>query len=61
MDALKKRSQAERLLIAFTLIDSIWWEMQNGKIDSDLLQLAVDTQVDINRIVWLLNKQTSGR
>ena len=61
MDALKKRSQADRLSIAFILIDSIWWEMQNGKIDSDLLQLAVDTQVDINRIVWLLNKQTSGR
>lgn len=57
---LKKRSQAERLTIAFSLLDSIWEEMAAGKIESGLLQTAVYAQTDINRIVWKLNERNGG-
>ena len=59
MDAIQKRSQIERLMIAFTLIDSVWEEMANGTVEDDMLQIAVDTQVDVNRIVWALNRRMS--
>lgn len=60
MDAIQKRSQIERLMIAFTLIDSVREEMANGTVEDDMLQIAVNTQVDVNRIVWaLLNRRMS--
>lgn len=55
----KKRSQIERLTIAFTLIDSVWEEMTNGTVEDDMLQIAVYTQTDVNRIVWALNRRMS--
>lgn len=57
---LKKRRQAERLAIAYGLLDSIWEEMANGKVEDNLLQLAVNAQTDINRIVWKLNELNGG-
>lgn len=54
---LKKRSQAERLAIAYSLVDSIWAEFVDGKIDEDILQEAVYLQTDVNRIVWKLNQR----
>lgn len=57
---LKKRRQVERLAIAYGLLDSIWEEMANGKVEDNLLQLAVNAQTDINRIVWKLNELNGG-
>jgi len=57
---LKKKSQVERLAIAYTLLASIWDEMANGKVEDNLLQLAVNAQTDINRIVWKLNELNGG-
>jgi len=57
---IKKRRQVERLAIAYGLLDSIWGEMANGKVEDNLLQLAVDAQIDINRIVWKLNELNGG-
>lgn len=59
MDAIQKRSQIERLTIAFTLIDSVWEEMANGTVEDDMFQIAANTQVDVNRIVWALNRRRS--
>ena len=56
---LKKRSQVERLTIAFSLIDSVWEEMTNGIVEDDMLQIAVNMQTDVNRIVWALNRRMS--
>lgn len=53
---MKKRSQAERLTIAESLVSSVWKEYLNGSIDEENLQLAVDLQANVNRIVWKLNK-----
>lgn len=57
---IKKRRQVERLAIAYGLLDSIWEEMANGKVEDNLLQLAVNAQTDINRIVWKLNELNGG-
>ena len=57
---LNKRRQVERLAIAYGLLDSIWEEMANGKVEDNLLQLAVNAQTDINRIVWKLNELNGG-
>lgn len=59
MDAIQKRSQIERLTIAFTLIDSVWEEITNGTVEDDMLQIAVNMQTDVNRIVWALNRRMS--
>lgn len=57
-DLIEKRSQLERLTIAFDLLDKVWSEMKDEKVEAgpELLQLAVYIQTDANRIVWLLNK-----
>lgn len=57
---LKKRRQVERLVIACGLLDSIWEEVANGKVEDNMLQLAVNAQTDINRIVWKLNELNGG-
>ena len=56
---LVKRSRMERMVIACTLLSSIWEEVRKcgaEDIERDLLQNAVYAQVDIERIVWKLNK-----
>ena len=53
---LTKRSQAERLAIANSLIASVWEEYLNGSIDRSTLQVAAYIQTDVNRIVWKLNE-----
>lgn len=58
---LIKRNQAERLAIAFTLVDSIWKEFTTGKIEDGLLQEAVYLQTDVNRIIWKLNDLNNRR
>lgn len=53
---LTKRSQAERLVIADSLIASVWKEYLNGSIDRSTLQVAAYIQTNVNRIVWKLNE-----
>ena len=53
---LTKRSQAERLVIADSLIASVWKEYLNGSIDRDNLQVAAYIQANANRIIWKLNE-----
>lgn len=60
MATVKKRSQLDRLNTAFVLLDSIWCEMANGTVEDNILQLAVYTQTDINRIVWMLNERRNS-
>ena len=55
MAELKKRTQAERMAIAETLLSSVWEEFERGIIDEEIMQVAVNAQVDIDRIVWKLN------
>ena len=55
---IKNISQAERLKMAEKLLDSVWEEISNEKVESlAMLQTAVNCQVQIGRIVWLLNKK----
>jgi len=56
---LKKRSQAERVAIALTLLESIWDEVKAGQGD-DILQEMVYVQMFTNRIVWKLNQKNGG-
>ena len=53
---LTKRSQAERLAIADSLIASVWEEYLNGSIDRGTIQVAAYIQANANRIVWKLNE-----
>ncbi len=52
---MKKRTQLERLTIAYSLITSVYDEIRNGKVDKHIDQIAVNIQVNTNRIVWYLN------
>lgn len=55
---IKNISQAERLKMAEQLLDSVLEEISNEKVESlAMLQTAVNCQVQIDRIVWLLNKK----
>ena len=56
---LKKRTQAERVAIASTLLESVWDEVRTGKAD-DILQEMVYVQMFTNRIVWKLNEINGG-
>ena len=58
---MKKRSQAERLTIAESLVSSVWEEVADDNVENmpDVLQLAVNIQVDVNRIVWRLNQMNN--
>lgn len=59
---IKNISQAERLKMAEQLLDSVWEEISNEKVESlAMLQAAVNCQVQIGRIVWLLNKKNEER
>lgn len=52
---MEKRTQLERLTIAYSLITSVWDEIRNGNVDKHIDQTAVNIQVNTNRIVWYLN------
>lgn len=54
---LVKRTQAERLMIVESLVSKLWDELKDNNSEEDILQLAVNVQVFVNRIVWKLNKQ----
>jgi len=54
---LFNRSQMARLNIVEGLLDSIMEEFEVGAIDMNILQTAVNCQIEINRIVWELNMQ----
>ena len=56
MTNLHKRTQKERMFVAASLLSSVWEDFENGDIDTDILQVAVYCQIDINRIVWELNQ-----
>lgn len=49
---MKKRSQKERLIIAKTLVASVWEEYCNGSIEEGNEQIAVYIETYINRIQW---------
>ena len=53
-----KRNKVERMTIANTLLTSIYEELLNGETDDieGLLQIAVNGQVEMNRIVFELNQ-----
>ena len=57
---IEKRTQAERLAIAEELVTSVRYEIERGKVDTSVLQTAVYCQVEIDRIVWMLNRIKNG-
>ena len=57
---IEKRTQAERLGIAEELLTSVREEIEKGKSDTSALQTAVFCQVEINRIVWMLDRIDNG-
>ena len=52
---MEKRSQKERLTIAYELLSSVWEEYCNNLIEEGDMQIAVYIQTQINRILWKLN------
>lgn len=58
---LNKRSQLERLVIAETLVSQVCEEVLSNNVKGDILQTAVNIQVDINRIVWYLNRRNNEK
>lgn len=52
---MERRTQAERLSIVEALLTGVNEEIFKGKAE-DILQIAVNCQVEINRMVWKLNK-----
>lgn len=55
---MTKRNKVERMTIANILLTSIYEELLNGETDDieGLLQIAVNGQVEMNRIVFKLNQ-----
>lgn len=55
---MTKRNKVERMTITNTLLTSIYEELLNGETDDieGLLQIAVNGQVEMNRIVFELNQ-----
>lgn len=55
----KELSQVEMLEIINKQLCDIYVEISNGRVDGgrhDLINVAVDAQTEINRIVWKLNE-----
>ena len=50
-------SQRDKLNEADTLLSEVWEEMVRGKVEDNAMQEAVNVQVMIDRIVWLLNER----
>lgn len=57
--AIEKRSQAERLAIVESLLVGIKSEVYEGKAER-ILQQAVNCQVEIDRLVFVLNEIANG-
>lgn len=58
---LVKRTQIERLIIAISLLESVWDEVVEGDVeDDDLLQAVTDAQVYVNRLSWKLNERNNN-
>lgn len=55
MGEIEKRTQAERLSIIESLLVGVNSEIFGGKAEN-ILQQAVNCQVEIDRMVWKLNK-----
>ena len=55
--SIEKRSQAERMAVASSLLEGLWEEIRKGEAEN-ILQEAVYAQQSINRIVWKLNEKT---
>jgi len=55
MGVIEKRTQAERLAIIESLLVGINSEIYEGKAEP-ILQQAVNCQIEINRMVFKLNK-----
>ena len=58
---LNKRSQLERLATAETLVRQVCEEVLSNNVKGNILQTAVNIQVDINRIVWYLNRRNNEK
>ena len=56
---MKKRTQLERLIIAAELVSTVLEEVYNGKAEN-ILQTAVDIQIDVNRLVFELNRRKNA-
>lgn len=59
MGDLHLRSQVERLTIADSLFKTVWEEVRLGCAQDGILQIAVDCQAEVNRIVWALNERNN--
>ena len=57
---MKKRTQLERLTIAAELVSAVLEEVYNGKAEN-ILQTAVDIQIDTNRLVFELNRRNNAK
>lgn len=57
---MEKRTQAERLSIVEALLVGVNEEIFKGKAE-DILQIAVNCRIEINRMVWKLNKELNRR
>ena len=53
--SIEKRTQAERIAIVESLLVGINSELYEGKAE-DIIQQAVNCQIEINRMVYKLNK-----
>lgn len=56
MKDIFNRSQMARMNIVEGILESILEEFEHGGKDMNIMQTAVNCQVDINRIVFILNK-----
>lgn len=57
---IQKRSQAERVAIALTILENIWDEVRQGNAE-EILQNMVFVQMFTNRIVWKLGEINNRR
>ena len=52
-----KRTQKERLATVDALISGVYEEVLSEGFTEDILQIAVDVQIMVNRLVFLLNQR----
>lgn len=53
-------SQKNRIAEAEEHLNAVYEEVLNGYVDDDCMQIAVDCQITINRLVWKLNNVYYG-
>lgn len=54
---IEKRSQKERLTVALSILESIRKEIEKNDIDFSMMQIVVNAQMTINKIVTDMNRQ----